>query len=178
MDDLFKIRALLNVVASEGGGTVTLSGETAGLVGNALWELDRLRARVAELAATPPIEVLLSSLDKSIVQREATPGRPEDGPYPATVGECADEIVDWLSRAEAYAGGLTTAVASRLAPGEVHMEWGVDRPEFGDTWPAGNEHHAQEIARAYISMPVTVVSREVRTGPWVATPSVPSGEEK
>jgi hypothetical protein len=56
-----------------------------------------------------------TELDRAAGLRPATEGRPEDGPYPATVGEVADEVVAWLCEMErTCAPGLGVAVRVRL----------------------------------------------------------------
>ena len=64
------------------------------------------------------------ALDQVAAQRPATPGRPEDGPYPATVGEVADEVLAWLGEMDrTSAPGLTHTVLVKL------ISVAVDRTE-------------------------------------------------
>lgn len=65
-----------------------------------------------------PVHQLLEDLIKL---REATPGKPEDGPYPATVGEVADEIVTFIRELEVAAPGLTVEVYTRLREGDSNV---------------------------------------------------------
>lgn len=59
---------------------------------------------------------LRTALEAAISLREATPGMPADGPYPATIGEVADEIVDFIDELDrTCAHGLITAVYDRLS---------------------------------------------------------------
>lgn len=56
-----------------------------------------------------------AALDAAVAQREATPGRPEEGPYPASIDECADEVVEWVYRFERdFHRGFGDMVAERL----------------------------------------------------------------
>lgn len=65
-----------------------------------------------------------SELDRVADQRPATRGRPEDGPYPATVGEVADEVIAWMARMDrSAAAGLTHTVLVKL------ISVAVDRTE-------------------------------------------------
>jgi hypothetical protein len=58
---------------------------------------------------------LRSALETVISLREATPGVPADGPYPATIGEVADEIVDFVNELDrTCAPGLINAMHDRL----------------------------------------------------------------
>lgn len=64
-------------------------------------------------------KLVAAQLDHAVRIREANPGRPEDGPYPATVGEVADEVVTWLREMEQVpAPGLIREVLARLAPAD------------------------------------------------------------
>lgn len=56
-----------------------------------------------------------AALDHAVRLRPATPGRPEDGPYPTSVGEVADEVVAWIRDHEQHAAGLVGQVRDRLA---------------------------------------------------------------
>jgi len=64
-----------------------------------------------------------AELDHVTRLREATPSRPEDGPYPATVGEVADEVVAWLNEMDrTSAPGLTRAVIAGLVRDSITPE--------------------------------------------------------
>jgi hypothetical protein len=115
----------------------------------------------SDLSRAELVETILSSLRDCIEIREATPGRPEDGPYPATVGEVADEIVEWLQQGGHYANGLAAAVAERLAHA---TEWGA-RWSDGGYCPASPPRN-EEFARKHAgNWGTTVIRRSV--GPWV-----------
>jgi hypothetical protein len=73
-------------------------------------EINQLRTHGHVMNETPR-----ESLEHAARLRAATPGRPEDGPYPATVGEVADEVVQWIKETDTkYARGLTRHVIDRL----------------------------------------------------------------
>jgi hypothetical protein len=56
-----------------------------------------------------------AQLDEAIRQRPVVPGRPEEGPYPATVDEVADEVVRWLRELDqTSARGVAYEVLRRL----------------------------------------------------------------
>ncbi len=56
-----------------------------------------------------------AALDAAVTQREAVPGMPSEGPYPATLDECADEVAAWVRRFERdFGGGFTDMVVERL----------------------------------------------------------------
>lgn len=56
-------------------------------------------------------------LDHAVRVREAVPGRPEEGPYPATIDEVADEVAAWVRlMEEGPAPRLGAAVVARLTP--------------------------------------------------------------
>jgi hypothetical protein len=62
---------------------------------------------------------LRAALETVISQREVTPGLPSDGPYPSTIGEVADEIVDFVNELDrTCAPGLINAMHDRLIKDE------------------------------------------------------------
>ena len=64
-----------------------------------------------------------AELDHATRLQAATPGKPEDGPYPATVGEVADEVLAWLNEMErTSARGLTRAVIAGLVRDSITPE--------------------------------------------------------
>lgn len=73
-----------------------------------------LRQALEEKAVPKPARVIFGSLDEAVQVREYTPGNPGDGPYPASVGDCADEIVQWLDAFAESAPGIHEAVANRI----------------------------------------------------------------
>lgn len=60
-----------------------------------------------------------TELSALIAQRPVTPGRPEDGPYPATLDEVADEVAAWMRK---LAPSLPSLVVERLATTEETPE--------------------------------------------------------
>jgi hypothetical protein len=67
-----------------------------------------------------------AELNKAAELREATPGRPEDGPYPATIGEVADEVLTWIGEMErTSAPGLTRAVIAGLVRASINPGGGA-----------------------------------------------------
>jgi hypothetical protein len=86
-------------------------------------EIDQLRAQLS--AAPPeredptPASVRAEAL-RRIEQREATPGNPADGPYPASVGEVADELAGLVVELDAGpAPRLVRELAARLTEREA-----------------------------------------------------------
>lgn len=63
-------------------------------------------------------------------QREAIPGVPGAGPYPATVDEVAAEIADFVLELErsGIANGLAGMVRDRLEAGEANWVPGLEIP--------------------------------------------------
>ena len=54
-------------------------------------------------------------LDQAVRLRPAVEGGPTQGPYPATVGEAADEVVAWVREMDkTSARGLALAIHVRL----------------------------------------------------------------
>lgn len=83
---------------------------------------DEVRRLQRELTARTPEGELTSAVRKAfghvVRQREANPGRPQDGPYPATVAEVAGEIAELVRELEASSAvGLVDAVLEQLAVG-------------------------------------------------------------
>jgi hypothetical protein len=72
-----------------------------------------------EREASTPASVRAAAL-RRIEQREATPGNPADGPYPASVGEVADELAGLVVELDAGpAQGLVRELVARLAEREA-----------------------------------------------------------
>jgi hypothetical protein len=56
-----------------------------------------------------------TQLDRAVRQREAVPGDPSQGPYPASADEVADEVLAWLREMDQTAArGLAYAVLVKL----------------------------------------------------------------
>jgi hypothetical protein len=86
-------------------------------------------------------------------QREATPGRPEDGPYPATVGEVADEVVAWIDDMadSGSARNLHREVLARLLPAGLIEEIGRRREAYVHDQVSRQLAHTEgEMTRAQI----------------------------
>lgn len=72
--------------------------------------------RVSGAVYTRGMTDAAAGLDKATRLRPATEGRPEDGPYPATVDEVADEVIAWLDEMDRInASDLRYAVYRKLA---------------------------------------------------------------
>lgn len=54
-------------------------------------------AAVNALATGLTIPNIRAGAETAITTREATPGKPQDGPYPATADEVADELADFIT---------------------------------------------------------------------------------
>jgi hypothetical protein len=82
--------------------------------------------QLAEREAPTPASVRAAAL-RRIGQREATPGDPADGPYPASVGEVADELAGLVVELDAGpARGLVRELAARLPEREApSRDWGL-----------------------------------------------------
>jgi hypothetical protein len=75
--------------------------------------------QLAEREAPTPASVRAAAL-RRIEQREATPGNPADGPYPASVGEVADELAGLVVELDAGpARGLVRELVARLTEREA-----------------------------------------------------------
>jgi hypothetical protein len=80
---------------------------------------DLLDDHPPEREAPTPASVRAAAL-RRIEQREATPGNPADGPYPASVGEVADELAGLVVELDAGpARGLVRELAARLPEREA-----------------------------------------------------------
>lgn len=146
-----------------------------------------------------------AGLDQATAPRCATPGRPEDGPYPAGVDEYADEVVAWiddLDRRNASTA-LRTAVLRRLSGADlagvtVRHEWGVHSTDGTVYNVQGGTHDAavREAALLYYGVPgdpertpepgcapadryvMTTPAGEVASGwIWPASWTPPAGEQ-
>jgi hypothetical protein len=81
--------------------------------------MEVLSAAPPEREAPTPASVRAAALHR-IEQREATPGNPADGPYPASVGEVADELAGLVVELDAGpARGLVRELAARLPEREA-----------------------------------------------------------
>jgi hypothetical protein len=74
--------------------------------------LDAVDSALAALDAAPVGTT--AQLDHAVRLRPAVEGDPSQGPYPASVGEVADEVVAWLREIGQYAHGLGREVLARL----------------------------------------------------------------
>jgi hypothetical protein len=80
---------------------------------------DLLDDHSPEREVPSPASVRTAALGR-IEQREATPGNPADGPYPASVGEVADELAGLVVELDAGpARGLVRELAARLPEREA-----------------------------------------------------------
>jgi hypothetical protein len=82
--------------------------------------------QLAEREAPSPASVRAAAL-RRIEQREDTPGNPADGPYPASVGEVADELAGLVVELDAGpARGLVRELVARLPEREApSRDWGL-----------------------------------------------------
>jgi hypothetical protein len=83
------------------------------------------------------LEAFRAQAEEAIQPREAVPGVPGDGPYPATVEEVATELTGFIAELDTtVVRGLTAELARKLFHGTA-AEWGVTRNEQFITF-AGN----------------------------------------
>jgi hypothetical protein len=76
-----------------------------------------------------------SQLSQVAQQRELNPGRPQDGPYPGSVNEVADEVVEWIMEMSATcASGLDVQVAKKLMDKRRTSD-GVITAVWDEVWP-------------------------------------------
>jgi hypothetical protein len=88
--------------------------------------------QLAEREAPSPASVRTEAV-RRIEQREATPGNPADGPYPASVGEVADELAGLVVELDAGpARGLVRELAARLPEREAPNFEGHPGRECGE----------------------------------------------
>lgn len=60
-------------------------------------------------------EIVRADAEQSIALRGASPGRPQDGPYPATVDEVDDELAAFITELDTRsAPGVTQRIVDRL----------------------------------------------------------------
>ncbi len=93
-----------------------------------------------------------AELDAAAAQREATPGRPQDGPYPATVGEVADEVVAWIDHmSDTFAQHLIVEVLRRMVPAGVSGELATRKEQYvHDQVSRVLAHREGDMSRAQI----------------------------
>lgn len=83
-------------------------------------------------------------LEEATALRSAVPGMPSEGPYPSSVGEVADEVVEWLDAMDRdkHAPGLAEEVRRRLNargvwPDGIGLSGGVGGAPDPGRWDAG-----------------------------------------
>jgi hypothetical protein len=78
-------------------------------------DISWLLSEYHRLNTRPTILSVRSSAEAAIALREATPGQPANGSYPATVDEVADELAEFISELDTTcARGLRKALVERL----------------------------------------------------------------